>query len=244
MIELDQYRADEKLGATVYRGEDLNTGEIVILKHNNPAKLSKLGMSYFEALENSISRLRYESDIMRLAGNAKTCKPMDYFVDGEDHWLVMQDLGNTIDSVVEIEDKIGSLSNAAEALADLHAIEIIHRDVKPKNIAEDGTLIDFDSAYNFDLRQRYLFTAIKEGTPGYQAPDFHDDPYDAAIDVYSFSETAKEILGEDITDFNDLSTLIEEGNGPNAKDRPTIEEAVEALRKLRSEEPALSPILF
>ena len=80
----------------------------------------------------------------------------------------------------------------AEALAAVHAVGVLHRDVKPGNvlIGPDGpVLIDFGLALTAE-DPKLTATGYLLGTPGYLAPEvLYGDPPTTATDVHSWGAT-------------------------------------------------------
>jgi hypothetical protein len=80
----------------------------------------------------------------------------------------------------------------AEALAAVHAVGVVHRDVKPSNVLledRDPVLIDFGLARAAD-DQTVTIAGWMLGTPAYMTPEIAEghDP-DAAVDVYAWAST-------------------------------------------------------
>ena len=80
----------------------------------------------------------------------------------------------------------------AEALQAVHAVGVLHRDVKPSNVVMEGRtpiLIDFGLARVAD-DPRLTMTGWLLGTPGYLAPEIlHGDDATAASDVHAWAAT-------------------------------------------------------
>ena len=86
----------------------------------------------------------------------------------------------------------GSPSAWPRALASVHAVGVLHRDVKPSNVLMEGRtpiLIDFGLARVAD-DPRLTHTGWLLGTPGYLAPEIlYGDDATAASDVHSWAAT-------------------------------------------------------
>ena len=80
----------------------------------------------------------------------------------------------------------------AEGIDTVHAVGVLHRDVKPSNVLMEGRnpiLIDFGLARVAD-DPRITHTGWLLGTPGYLAPEIlHGDDADAASDLHSWAAT-------------------------------------------------------
>jgi predicted Ser/Thr protein kinase len=80
----------------------------------------------------------------------------------------------------------------AEALAAIHAAEVVHRDLKPGNVMLDNgqpVLIDFGIAHVQDSA-RLTKTGLVMGTPGYLAPEvIEGKPSTGKSDVHSWGAT-------------------------------------------------------
>ena len=80
----------------------------------------------------------------------------------------------------------------AEGVASVHAVGVLHRDVKPSNVLMEGRtpiLIDFGLARVAD-DPKLTHTGWLLGTPGYLAPEIlHGDDATAASDVHSWAAT-------------------------------------------------------
>ena len=74
----------------------------------------------------------------------------------------------------------------------MHAVDVLHRDVKPSNVLMEGRtpiLIDFGLARVAD-DPKLTHTGWLLGTPGYLAPEIlHGDDASPAADVHSWAAT-------------------------------------------------------
>lgn len=104
-------------------------------------------------------------------------------------------------SLSEHVDQEGAITGAdltwfawclAEALSEVHACGVLHRDVKPSNVLMEGRspiLIDFGLARVAD-DPKLTHTGWLLGTPGYLAPEIlHGQDASAASDVHSWAAT-------------------------------------------------------
>ena len=93
---------------------------------------------------------------------------------------------------LEGDDLVWFASRLAEGLAAVHAVGVLHRDVKPSNVLMEGRnpiLIDFGLARVAD-DPKITHTGLLLGTPGYLAPEIlHGEEVTAAADVHSWAAT-------------------------------------------------------
>lgn len=86
-----------------------------------------------------------------------------------------------------VPDVLEVIQQTAAGLAHLHAHQLVHRDVKPRNLVFDGKLVkivDFGIAKAIDVTPITMATA---GTEGYMAPELRDprNEVTTACDIYS-----------------------------------------------------------
>jgi eukaryotic-like serine/threonine-protein kinase len=124
----------------------------------------------------------------------------------------------------------------SDVLAHVHAVGLVHRDVKPRNIVfERATgqvrLVDFGIALG-------PADAVKgaggEGTLPYAAPEqLAADPVDGRADLYALGCVLYECLGgEPPLPGSDLPVTPERLSGPTAKQNPISRELAQVLAKL------------
>lgn len=85
-----------------------------------------------------------------------------------------------------------------KAIATLHRLEIVHRDIKPDNIhlGQDGTLRILDLGVALSLGEGKADDVVgAAGTPSYMAPEQHEGaPPDPAFDLYAAGVTLYHLL--------------------------------------------------
>ncbi len=145
----------------------------------------------------------------------------------------------------------------AEALQAVHAVGVLHRDVKPTNVLMEGrspVLIDFGLARVAE-DPRLTQTGFLLGTPGYLAPEIlYGDDATTASDVHAwaatvcFAATGRPPFGRgpamavmdrvrrgehDLSDVPDgISQLLRECLDPEPWQRPVLPEVRERLQQL------------
>ena len=123
----------------------------------------------------------------------------DAFEEHRTGYLVMellqgQDLGKRLESgPLTLEETLDLIMELAHALESVHAVGLLHRDIKPDNIFLNGdgrtVLIDFGSARTYAAGQTSSHTRLV--TPGYAPPEQYASsakfgPY---TDIYAFAAT-------------------------------------------------------
>jgi serine/threonine protein kinase len=107
---------------------------------------------------------------------------------------------------LSMEQAVTSFRPVAEALGQAHALEIVHRDVKPANLmrAEDGrlTLVDFGLAGVPTARGTLAFTAPEQ---------LRGQPSDARCDVYALAATFYHALTLQPPEHFERGCLAQEG---------------------------------
>jgi serine/threonine protein kinase len=109
------------------------------------------------------------------------------------------DLKQKIARGVSLQDAVRTIKQIASALAKLHSLGILHRDLKPGNIMlrENGdiALIDFGLAKRMRLEQEITDSGEIFGTPYYMSPEQgHANDVDERSDVYSLGIIFYEML--------------------------------------------------
>jgi serine/threonine protein kinase len=152
---------------------------------------------------------RFKREARTLAKLSHPNIPAIYDVDFEDgkFLIVFQFIeGQTLKELIAEKGAIpisqarGWFHQLASALEYAHALNIIHRDVKPDNIIitpnkESAYLVDFGIAISAEDGKKLTKSGYVVGTPGYMSPEQHaGEPLDARTDVYSLAVTLYETL--------------------------------------------------
>jgi len=186
--------------STVYRAVRVADGLPVILKIANAGR---------GPLDEAQARLAHELDTLQAIESDRVIRGYAIATFPEQVALVLQDVG--ADSVatwlsrgrLRLADALGIAVGVAEALRDVHAAGVIHRDVTPHNIvfaAATGEvrLIDFDIATAWRIDHRGFVPPGKlEGTLLYMAPEQTgrmNRATDRRADLYAFGATLFEML--------------------------------------------------
>ncbi len=181
----------------VYKAYDLYLRRFVVMKFTNNEKD-----------QESIERLLLEARAQAKIEHPNVCKIYDVAKTKKRFFIVSQYVeGETLDEVqpkLSLTDKIELIIDVANALSTTHAHNIIHRDIKPRNIIVEKTdtgkwkpyLIDFGLAK--ELYQPYLteYGSIL-GTPCYMSPEQasgESSKLDCRTDIYSLGATLYELL--------------------------------------------------
>jgi serine/threonine protein kinase len=116
-----------------------------------------------------------------------------------------------------IERAVRLIEHVAQGLTEVHAVDVVHRDLNPNNVLCCGTgtselfkLSDFGIARPHGMNA--TFGAILVGTPGYIAPEqaapgltevgFHSDLFSFAAVIYFV------LTGEEYFDVNDVASVL------------------------------------
>jgi serine/threonine protein kinase len=150
------------------------------------------------------TRFEIEARLLRRLRHPRVVRVIDYVEDESGQYLVMElvhgeDLGVVIDRDgspgLPAADAVRYGRQACEALQYVHEQNIIHRDVKPRNLilGEDGVvLVDFGIARELDALAAGTRAA---GTPMYMAPEvLVGEPASPRSDVYGLAATVWALL--------------------------------------------------
>lgn len=186
------------LGGTsmVYLAESVHAGEMVVLKvlRRDLEKSSATQFARFRQEYELISKIRHPN-VVRIfdvgASDEHAYIGMEYFPKG--------DLRAHISKGIDPVDVLKYLAQMASALEVVHAVGVLHRDLKPGNVMvrNDGSvaLIDFGLAKHFEPGTDITATGEIFGTPYYMSPEQgHGHELDERSDLYSLGVIFHEML--------------------------------------------------
>ena len=180
---------------TVWKALDPK-GEIVALKQLSFRKAQEPRKLREFKREATLTRSLDHPQIIQIFDYAKV-KPQPFFVM---EYFESESLKQAIACLPEriYQKEFQILRELADALAYLHGLGIVHKDVKPENVLvnREGEirLIDFSIAKTKWDRRLQLGKKV-EGTPLYMAPEqIRGERCDPRTDIYSFGVLAYEIL--------------------------------------------------
>ena len=181
----------------VYLAESERAGEMVVLKVLRDApENGDVHMQFARFLQEYelISKIRHPN-VVRIfdlgVADDHAYIAMEYFPRG--------DLRTQIAKGVERQLAVRNLAQMAGALHVVHAVGVLHRDLKPGNIMlrSDGSLaiIDFGLAKHVDVKVDMTGAGEIFGTPYYMSPEQgHGQELDARSDLYSLGVIFYEML--------------------------------------------------
>ena len=195
------YRFIEKLGATshssIYLAERDSTGVKVVLKvlQQLPDVADSIG---------AFDRFLQEYELIAETDHPHIVKIFDLGVSDDHAHIAMEyvdagDLKRRISAGITEPDALRYLKQISSALAKIHEVGILHRDLKPGNIMlrSDDTiaLIDFGLAKRMRLRMELTDEGEIFGTPYYMSPEQgHGNDVDHRSDIYSLGVIFFEML--------------------------------------------------
>ena len=195
------YRFIKKLTATshsgIYLAERESTGVKVVLKVLQQVPDVADGVGAFD-------RFLQEYELIAEINHPNIVKIFDLGV-GDDHahiameYLDGGDLKQRIADKISERDAVRYLKQIAGALAKIHEVGVLHRDLKPGNImlrADDSiALIDFGLARRMRLQMELTDEGEIFGTPYYMSPEQgHAGAVDHRSDIYSLGVIFYEML--------------------------------------------------
>lgn len=230
-----RYRLDAQIGAgamgVVWRATDTELGRVVAIKQ------SRVG---------DHGQIRREARVGAGLHHPNVVTVFDSVLDGEDRWLVMEYLpSRTLGALIDEQGSLPPVEVArigtqlANAVAAMHDLEMVHRDIKPGNvlIGDNGVakLTDLGIARWADVTATGSGQMV--GTPAYIAPEVADGhEASAPADIYSLGATLfAAVEGTSPTGSGD--------QGPYVQMRRAAAGNLEPMKKAGPLEPVLRALL-
>lgn len=190
----NKYSLGKKIGggnfSEVFLAKNKTTNKNVVIKKINRVK----------HLKNN--RIRREIEIPKLIRHKNVIRPIEDIITNTDVYIIYDYLDNSF-PLSEIDDEklilntkdkliyiIKILYQITDAVEFMHSVNVVHRDIKPKNVVisnDTPVIIDFDLSAVIENND-FPVTNGKIGTPNYLAPELwsHTEPFDPKLaDIYS-----------------------------------------------------------
>ncbi|CAM0878998.1 unnamed protein product [Alopecurus aequalis] len=197
----DGFNASRELGdggfGTVYKGK-LKDGRVVAVK-----RLYKNNYKRVEQFLNEVdilSRLLHQNLVILYGCTSRMSRDLLLVYEFIPNGTVADHLhgSRSVERGLTWPLRLNIAIETAEALSYLHAVEIIHRDVKTTNILLDNSfhvkVADFGLSRLFPLEVTHVST-VPQGTPGYVDPVYHQCyKLTDKSDVYSYGVVLVELI--------------------------------------------------
>jgi tRNA A-37 threonylcarbamoyl transferase component Bud32 len=200
-VRIRGYRCVRRLAvggsASVFLADHVTTGRQRVLKVFRQVPDVVEGSTTFD-------RFLREYDLVGHLDHPNIARIYDLGVADDHVYIAMEyfpggDLRSRMRQAMPWREALAYLRQLAGALGALHAIGVLHRDVKPGNVLlrEDGSVafIDFGLARQLRLESEITGTGAIFGTPHYMSPEQgHGVPLDERSDLYSLGVVLHEML--------------------------------------------------
>lgn len=180
----------------VYLAESERAGDMVVLK--------VLRDSPDDQAHEMFARFLQEYELISAIRHPNVVRIYDLGIADDHAYIAMEyfplgDLRTHIAKSLQADVALSYLAQIAGALEAVHAVGVLHRDLKPGNIMlrTNGSLalIDFGLAKQFDVKRDMTGTGEIFGTPYYMSPEQgHGQELDARSDLYSLGVIFYEML--------------------------------------------------
>ena len=183
--------------SAVYLAESERAGEMVVLKvlRDSPSAGDE---------HTQFTRFMQEYELISKVRHPNVVRIFDLGIADDHAYLAMEyfprgDLRSVIASGLDGSEALTYLAQMAAALQVVHAVGVLHRDLKPGNImlrADDSVaLIDFGLAKHVQSDAEITATGEIFGTPYYMSPEQgHGQTLDERSDLYSLGVIFYEML--------------------------------------------------
>jgi serine/threonine protein kinase len=183
----------------VYKARDRELEETVALKVLRPELTDT---------PDIVRRFRAETRLARRVRHRNVCAMYDFGHAGDTYYLTMEYVeGVDLQGVVRAqnglptEEAFDTALQAADALAAIHQLDIVHRDLKTSNLMRDVRgvvrVMDFGIAKQLGGTTADGQTAVGliVGTPEYMSPEqIRGEPVDVRADLYAFGVVVFELF--------------------------------------------------
>lgn len=227
----------------VYLAESERAGDMVVLKvlRNAPESGDEhVQFARFLQEYELISKIRHPN-VVRIydlgIADDHAYIAMEYFPRGDLRARIARPLPPPV--------ALAYLSQMASALDVVHAVGVLHRDLKPGNIMlrADNSLaiIDFGLAKQSDLKAEITGTGEIFGTPYYMSPEQgHGQPLDARSDLYSLGVIFYEMLTHKKPYLapTPMGVIYLHGNAPVPQFEGALQKYQPLLNRLLAKDPA------
>ncbi len=198
-----RYRIDAKLGkggfGTVYRAWDNNVDEYKALKVID---------NIFYDDKRVIASLKKETKLLLKLNSKYVVRIFDVHLQGDVKFIDMEyiDGGDLVDLMLSYddekvpEDKVIEIAiQICQGMIDIHAHNIIHKDLKPQNVmlTKSGQvkIMDFGISETFRSSMSRMKETSKSGTPAYMSPEqLLGKDVGKESDIWSFGVMLYELL--------------------------------------------------
>ncbi len=157
---------------TVFRGTDLESNQQVAIKL---LQLTRSAEAERFSREAALLAQVSHPGIVRYLAHGMTSQGRPYLVM---EWIEGETLRERLSRRgLTVPESVLMARRVAEALAEMHARGIIHRDVKPSNLIFPGGVVDRVKLLDFGIARRsddlvgLTHTGVMVGSPGYMAPE-------------------------------------------------------------------------
>ncbi len=226
----------------VYLAEGQRAGEMVVLKVLSEQADEQKGQLHFRRFLQEyelISRIRHPNVVrifdMGIASD-RAYIAMEYFPRGDLRAHIMNGMSS--------KEALANLAQMASALEQVHAVGVLHRDLKPGNVMmrADGSLaiIDFGLAKHFEVPADITGTGEIFGTPYYMSPEQgHGHELDERSDLYSLGVIFYEMLTgkKPFLAPSPMTVIYMHANAPRPQLEPPLEGYQALLDKLLATKP-------
>lgn len=184
--------------AMVYLAESERAGDMVVLKVLRATEAGE------DQEQGQFARFLQEYELISQMRHPNVVRIHDLGVADDHAFIAMEyfplgDLRAHIARGLSTETALDYLAQIAGALEAVHAVGVLHRDLKPGNVmlrADDSlALIDFGLAKQVEAQVRITHNGEITGTPYYMSPEQgHGQALDARSDLYSLGIMFYEML--------------------------------------------------